>query len=79
MVGKTLINACGSMSLSEVLKPAILYAEEGFPVSDVIAVQWSTEQAKLSQLPSGEEMLLQGPTAQPRRGDGPTHIGPHSA
>ena len=57
---ETLINACGSMSLSEVLKPAILYAEEGFPVSDVIAVQWSTEQAKLSQLPSGEEMLLQG-------------------
>ena len=64
---ETLINACGTMPLSEVLKPAIHYAEEGFPVSDVIATQWSGEMAKLSQLPSGEEMLLQG--RPPKQGE----------
>ena len=57
---ETLINACGTMPLSEVLKPAIRYAEEGFPVSDVIAFQWSGELGKLSQLPSGQELLLDG-------------------
>ena len=64
---ETLINACGTMPLSEVLKPAIQYAEEGFPVSDVIAAQWSTQLAKLCQLPSGEEVLLQGRT--PNQGE----------
>ena len=57
---ETLISACGTMPLAEVLNPAIHYAEEGFPVSDVIATQWSGEMPKLTQLPSGEEMLLQG-------------------
>ena len=64
---ETLLNACGTMPLSEVLKPAIHYAEEGFPVSDVIALHWSTGQAKLSRLPSGEEMLLQG--RPPKQGE----------
>ena len=64
---ETLINTCGSMPLSEVLKPAIRYAEEGFPVSDIIAVQWSSALAKLSQLPSGEEMLRQG--RPPKQGE----------
>ncbi len=64
---ETLINACGSMPLSEVLKPAIRYTEEGFPVSDVIATQWSGGLDKLSQLPSGEEMLLQG--RPPKQGE----------
>ena len=30
----------GKMSLGEVLRPAILYAEEGFPVSEIIAAGW---------------------------------------
>jgi gamma-glutamyltranspeptidase/glutathione hydrolase len=30
----------GSMPLSEVLKPAIRYAEEGFPVTEIIAREW---------------------------------------
>ena len=64
---ETLINACGTMPLSEVLKSAIQYAEEGFPVSDVIAYQWSAQLAKLSELPSGKEMLLQG--QPPRQGE----------
>ena len=30
----------GTMPLAELLEPAIEYAEEGFPVSEVIAVYW---------------------------------------
>ena len=57
---ETLVNACGTMPLSELLKPAIQYAEQGFPVSDIIAHQWATQLEKLSQLPSGQEFLLDG-------------------
>ena len=64
---ETLIKAHGTMPLSEVLKPAIHYAEEGYPVSEVISFQWSTEQRKLMQLPSGEELLLDG--RPPKQGE----------
>ena len=64
---ETLLQACGTMPLSEVLKPAIHYAEEGFPVSDIIAFQWSNQLDKLSQLPSGQELLLNG--VPPRQGE----------
>ena len=64
---ETLINACGTMPLSKVLEPAIQYAEEGFPVSDLISFQWSGQLEKLSQLPSGQEMLLQG--RSPKQGE----------
>jgi len=64
---ETLIKAHGTMPLSEVLKPAIQYAEDGYPVSDVISFQWSTEQKKLMQVPSGEEMLLNG--IPPKQGE----------
>ena len=64
---ETILAAHGSMPLSEVLKPAIRYAEEGFPVTDFIAHQWSGQQARLSALPSGQEMLLNG--RPPRQGE----------
>ena len=35
---ETILRECGTMPLSEVLKPAIRYAEEGFPVSDYISL-----------------------------------------
>ena len=57
---ETLLNAYGNMPLREVLKPAIEYAEEGFPVTDIIAFQWSSQLKKLSQFPSGQELLLDG-------------------
>ena len=57
---ETILKECGTMPLSEVLKPAIRYAEEGFPVSDYISYQWSTMVEKLSRLPSGQEMLIDG-------------------
>src|SRR5918992_796498 len=57
---ETILDAHGTMPLSDVLKPAIQYAEEGFPVSDIIAHQWANQVTKLSQFPSGQEMLLNG-------------------
>jgi gamma-glutamyltranspeptidase/glutathione hydrolase len=36
----TLLEAHGTMSLAEVLAPAIEYAEQGFPVSEIIAGDW---------------------------------------
>ncbi len=64
---ETILRECGTMPLSEVLKPAIQYAEEGFPVSDYISYQWSTMVEKLARLPSGQEMLIDG--RSPRQGE----------
>ena len=57
---ETILDAHGTMPLSQVLQPAIQYAEEGYPVSDVIAHQWQQQVGKLSQLPSGQEFLING-------------------
>ena len=64
---ETLLASHGTMTLSEVLKPAIQYAEEGFPVTEVIAYQWQRAVEKISRLPSGQEMLLDG--RAPKQGD----------
>jgi len=37
-----LLERYGTMKLSEVLQPAIEYAERGYPVTDVIAADWET-------------------------------------
>lgn len=42
----------GTMSMAEVLKDAIYYAENGFPVSEKIANSWRGSQNKLSREPS---------------------------
>lgn len=36
----TLLDRYGTMKLSQVLQPAIEYAERGFPVTDVISAEW---------------------------------------
>ncbi|MYC30464.1 MAG: gamma-glutamyltransferase [Chloroflexi bacterium] len=64
---ETIIREHGTMPLAEALKPAIRYAEEGFPVSDYIAYQWSGQGPRLSAHPSGQEMLLDG--RPPRQGE----------
>ena len=64
---ETILAAHGTMPLAEVLQPAIGYAEQGFPVSDYIAYQWSGQGARLAALPSGQEMLLNG--RPPRQGE----------
>lgn len=42
-----LLERFGSRNLAEILAPAIEYAEEGFPVSEIIANQWAEHVAKL--------------------------------
>ena len=64
---ETILEADGTMPLSEVLKPAIRYAEEGFPVTDYISYQWSHQVSRLAQLPSGQEFLFHG--RAPRHGE----------
>ncbi len=39
----TLLEKHGTMTLAEVLAPAIEYAEEGFPVSEIIANDWASK------------------------------------
>ncbi|MBI50139.1 MAG: gamma-glutamyltransferase [Chloroflexi bacterium] len=57
----------GRMTLSDTLKPAISYAEDGYGVSEIIASQWNLSVPKLKQRPSGAEMLKNGKA--PRHGD----------
>ena len=57
---ETLRAECGSMPLGRLLEPAIGYAEEGFPVSEVIAWQWGNSLERLLMYPSGREFLVDG-------------------
>ena len=64
---ETLLRDCGRMTLADALGPAIGYAENGFPVSDVIASHWTVGAERLSVGPAGDELLLNG--GAPRAGD----------
>src|SRR5690606_30379591 len=48
----------GSMPLADVLEPAIRYAEEGFPVSEVIAADWAASEASLAAIPTSAACYL---------------------
>jgi gamma-glutamyltranspeptidase/glutathione hydrolase len=50
----TLLERHGTLSLSEVLQPAIEYAERGFPVSQIIAAKWQ----ELEELLQGTPFLI---------------------
>ena len=63
----TLLKTYGSMPLAHVLQPAIQYAEDGYPVSDIISWQWDSAMPQLSRYPSGAEMMLDG--RAPRHGE----------
>jgi len=56
----TLLQSYGSMPLAHVLGPAIEYAEEGYPVSDLISWLWAAGVEQLSRHPSGAELMLDG-------------------
>ena len=64
---ETLLDSAGTISLAEALAPAIAYAEQGFPVSDIIAFQWQQQESKLAAYPSGQELLHNG--RAPREGE----------
>ena len=44
-----LIGRYGNMNLQECLKPAIEYAENGYPVSEIIARQWKANADRISK------------------------------
>jgi gamma-glutamyltranspeptidase / glutathione hydrolase len=48
----------GKLTFAEVLEPAIHYASEGFPVSEIIAKQWQAAVPLLSHYPSSAQTYL---------------------
>jgi gamma-glutamyltranspeptidase/glutathione hydrolase len=50
----------GTKGWSELLAPAIAYAEIGFPVSEIIAADWRLAQPGLSEVPSSAACFLPG-------------------
>ena len=62
---EALLDGYGVMGLSEALRPAIGYAEEGYPVSEVISEHWSAGAPRLNSGPAGAELLLDGRAPEP--------------
>ena len=58
----------GSLPMSDLLAPAIHYADEGFPVSDVIAAHWATLTDKVAAEPNAAKTYLRNGRA-PRAGE----------
>ena len=54
----TLLDECGTMSLAEVLQPAIDYAENGFPVSPQIGLSWQGSTGLLARCPDSARTYL---------------------
>jgi gamma-glutamyltranspeptidase/glutathione hydrolase len=48
----------GALPLSDLLAPAIFYAEDGFPLTDVIARSWQGQTTKLQEGPHAAEVFL---------------------
>ena len=61
-----LLDTYGTKGFDELLKPAIRYAEEGFPVHSRVAWDWSLQEDKLRR--AGNRLFLPGGRA-PRAGD----------
>ncbi|MDF1586307.1 gamma-glutamyltransferase [Marinimicrococcus flavescens] len=55
-----LVEAHGSRSLGELLQPAIRYAEEGFPVSPRVALDWKRCTPTLERSAGGRSIYLPG-------------------
>lgn len=58
----------GTMPMSEILEPAIHYAREGFPVTELIAYYWGASARVLKQFPGFEEIFMPGGKA-PEKGE----------
>jgi len=57
---ETLLADHGTLSLSQALRPAIDYATEGFPVSEVIADMWTAAETLFTKTDAREEYLRDG-------------------
>ncbi len=66
---QALLDRFGTLKLAAALEPAIRHAENGFPVSPLIAHEWQDEEARLKRDPgAAATFLLEGQRA-PRAGD----------
>ena len=50
----------GRLSMEEILAPAIAYAKDGFPVSEVIAYYFSSNKRRISEFPGFAETFMPG-------------------
>jgi len=50
----------GRLTMTDILAPAIFYADHGFPVSDVVAATWAGWTAKLAAEPNAAHAYLPG-------------------
>jgi len=57
---ESLIDSYGNMDLKECLKPAIEYAEFGYPVSEIIAAQWNANSTRISKYGLKSDLLING-------------------
>jgi gamma-glutamyltranspeptidase/glutathione hydrolase len=64
-----LIDRYGKLALTEVLQPAIRLAEEGFPVSPIIASNWSDQVEKLSRDAGATATFLIDGSRSPEAGE----------
>ena len=58
----------GKMDMDQILKPAISYAREGFPVTELIAYYWAGNARSLSNYPNVSEVYMPGGKA-PAKGE----------
>lgn len=64
-----LVERYGALTLAEVLQPAIRIAQEGFPVSPIIAEQWALEVEKLRRDEGARATFLVEGQRAPRAGE----------
>ena len=64
-----LLERFGTITLAQALQPAIRLAEEGFPVSPIIARQWSAQRRKLMRDEGAKATFLLDGERAPRPGD----------
>lgn len=64
----TLHERYGKLPMREILAPAIRYAEDGFPLSPVIAGDWQRSTARFKDKPGFAEVFMPGGNA-PREGE----------
>ena len=66
---EALLQRFGTISLAQALQPAIGYAEEGFPVTPIIASEWADETQKLARDSGARATFLVDGTRAPRAGE----------
>jgi gamma-glutamyltranspeptidase/glutathione hydrolase len=64
-----LLHRYGTITLAQALAPAIGYAEDGFPVTPIIASDWASETARLARDSGARATFLIDGTRAPRAGE----------